>query len=106
MARADKESMVSKTMRSFNIVSGSFLLCPRVRVYARPHVGEEKSPEFRKGQRLMSFSLGNSTAVLLYRSTHSRTWVSIKQFSHTIFRLSELFFEYVLDYHSIPILLQ
>ena len=72
----------------------------------RPRVGEEKSFEFRKGQRLMSFSLGNSTAVLLYRSTHYRPKVSIKQFPHTIIRLSELFFEYVFDYHSIPILLQ
>lgn len=77
-----------------------------MRVYARPHTGEKKSSEFRKGQRLMSFSLGNSTAVLLYRSTHYRTWVSIKQFPHTIIRLSELFPEYILDYNSVPITLQ
>lgn len=67
----------------------SFLSCPRVRVYARPHVGEEKTPEFLQGQRLMSFSFGNSTAVLLYRSTHYRSDVSIKQFPHTIIVLSE-----------------
>lgn len=84
----------------------SFLSCPRVGVRARPHTGEKKSSEFRKGQRLMSFSLGNSTAVLLYRSTHYRTWVSIKQFPHTIIVFSEHTFENVLDYHSIPITLQ
>ena len=101
--RIDKESMVSKTMLSFHIVSVSFLSCPRMRVYARPHTGEEKSPEFRKGQRLMSFSLGNSTAVLLYRSTHYRTWVSIKQFSHTFFVLSAYLLVFVLCVLTIPI---
>lgn len=85
------------------IVNVSFLSCPRMRVYVRPHVGEEKSPEFRKGQRLMSFSLGNSTAVLMYRSTHYRTWVSIKQFPHTIIRLSEDRFQDVLYHHTIPV---
>ena len=66
------------------IVNVSFLSCPRVRVYARPHVGEKKFSEFLQGQRLMSFSFGNSTAVLLYRSTHTRSWVSIKQSMHAI----------------------
>ena len=84
----------------------SFSSCPHVGVRARPHVGEEKTSEFRKGQRLMSFSLGNSTAELLYRSTHYRSWVSIKQFPHTIIVLSEYGFEYVFDNHSIPITLQ
>lgn len=88
------------------IVNVSFSSCPRVRVYARSHVGEEKTPEFLAGQRLMSFSFGNSTAVLLYRSTHYRTWVSIKQFPHTIIRLSEYRFQDVLYHHTIPITLQ
>ena len=89
LMRTDKESRVSKTLLSFHIVDVSFLSCPHARVYARPHAGEEKSPEFLAGQRLMSFSFGNSTAVLLYRSTHYRSKVSIKQFSDTIIILFE-----------------